>query len=235
MKMRNRVKIPLIFFAIPLVFFMLNHAIGQHDHEYPPDKKNNVLASGSGGLTDGTKEHRMVAEQIIEKEEQIIRQPMQSGYASREVDSREPKAIKEIDFDTGTYRLILIESEKEYIADTFILGKEDIPSGIAARFDFGDYYAMGDTIYYIYSRYQKIYLGASVRQSDGTFLRKGEGLFISGGLESHRIPRKRFIAPSDGISLRVEIGNVVDHKIYELNESKEFVLKEAKLDPEFSK
>jgi hypothetical protein len=231
MKMRNRVKITLTFFAIPLVFFMLNHAIGQQDHEYPPAKKNNVHASGSGGLTDGTKEHRVAAGQTMGNDERIIRHPMQGEYVPREVNSREPRAINERNTETHTHSLILLEPQGERVAASFVSLFPNVTTSLFPYFTFHDYYILNDRIYYIFSENGMVYLGSSTRKHDGSFVRNGKEEMVGLGIMSLYMPRKKFIAPENSHPLRIELGNAVDHKIYEINSSGEFDLIEYKPTP----
>ncbi|AWI10114.1 hypothetical protein [Ereboglobus luteus] len=139
-------------------------------------------------------------------------------------------AIRVYDPDTGLYSLIIIESDKEYIVDTFILGPEDALYGMYPRFAFYDCFISGGSAYYIYSHEANTYLGVSVRQENGSFARDGEGVLISEGLNPMRIFVRVFIPPTDNAPLQLMLGNQGTYKIYELNSSGKFVLKKAELD-----
>ncbi|WP_277557299.1 hypothetical protein [Ereboglobus sp. PH5-10] len=132
-----------------------------------------------------------------------IRMPMQFA------ENRPGMVVR--DDDTGLFRLIIVESDQEYIIDTFILGPEFGSYGIYPRFAFYDCFVSGGSVYYIYSHGSNTYLGVSVRQENGSFARDGEGMLISDGLNPMRIFERVFIPPTDNAPLQLTLGNIKGH------------------------
>ncbi|WP_152032874.1 hypothetical protein [Ereboglobus luteus] len=152
---------------------------------------------------------------------------MESGVVRHAMKfERIPPGYRELDMDTYTYRLIIVESGLEYLVASRTVGRGGVAEG---SFRFCDYYVLGDYVYYIHRNSHDVYIGASMKTTDGFYKVVSDNFLISEGLYWEFLNDMMFIEPSGSTPLRAQVKCAGYHRIYELKEPGKFELIETNL------